>query len=304
MREANAALVAFLATRRNAIQADLFTITLASGAVYTWTSYEAPLRVGPYIFSPLTGAGRGPLIDRTKWGVKNTIDVPEMEVRIYSNGADMPDGSNLKLSVHNGLLDYATVKLSRIFMPTPGDTSLGAVDLFIGNVSQIEIDALSVTMTVKGANVQLQQYMPRNQYMLSCIHSVYDQGCAPNPGQPGGGPSRAANTFSNTVGAGSTRTLINWGSGTPANYAHFALGYITFTSGTSAGITRTIPGGQATAAGVGLAYPLYVTPAEGDEFTVTYGCDRTRSGANGCPFFSNTQHYRGFRWTPPAEFGV
>jgi hypothetical protein len=299
MRAANASLIAFLATRRNAIQADLFLITLSNGTVYAWTSFDQDLFVPPYTYS----GRKTPLIDRTKWSIKNTIDVPEMGIQIYSNGMDMPDGSNLKLSVHNGLFDYATVSLSRIFMPTVGDTSLGAVALFEGYASEIQINALGIMMTVKGANIQLDQYMPRNQYQLGCIHSVYDNECAPNPGQPGGGPARAANTFANAAGAGSTRTFIAWGDGVPANFGNFALGYITFTGGASAGITRTIPAGQATAVGVGLAYPLYITPNEGDTFTVTYGCDRTR-GANGCPFFNNLVHFRGFPYVPPAEFGL
>ena len=299
MREANASLVAFLATRAPCFKADLFTITLADGSVYTWTSADTDLFVPPYTYY-----ANGPVIDRTKWSVKNTLDVPEMEVRLFSDGTDLPDGRNLKLLVHNGLFDYATFLLSRIIMPTWGDTSLGAVDLFEGNVADVQIDALEIVVTAKGANHQLAQYMPRNQYMNSCIHSVYDAGCAPNPGQPGGGPLRSAYTLSNTVGAGSTRNFIAWGSGTPPNYAQFSLGYITFTSGTSAGLTRTIPAGQGLVNGVGLAYPLYTQPEVGDEYTVTYGCNRTRSGAQGCPFFNNTNNYRGFRFIPPAEFGA
>jgi hypothetical protein len=303
MRPANAALIAFLASRRNAHQADLFLITLADGTVYAWTSWDQTLFAAPYTYSPLFATGRGPLISRQKWSVKNTIDVPSMDITINSDGMDMPDGSNLKAAVCNGLFDYATVLLSRVFMPTPGDTSLGAVPLFGGNVAQTSIDAIGIKLTVKGANVALAQYMPRNQYMTSCIHSVYDDGCAPDPGAPGGGPARSAYTVANSVGAGSTRFFINWGATPPANYANFALGYITFTSGANEGAVRTIPGGQATAAGVGLAYPVGETPAAGDTFTVTYGCDRTR-GAKGCAFFDNLQHNRGFPYVPPADFGA
>jgi hypothetical protein len=302
-RDINASLAAFFATRRNSIMADLFLIMLQDGTALAWTSYDTTLFVPPYTYSPLFATGRGPLIQRKKWALKNTIDVPQMDIVIYTNGVDMPDGSNLKLSVHNGLFDYATVRLSRVFMPTAGDTSFGAVPLFTGNVAEIEIDALSITITVKGANIALDQYEPRNQYMPGCIHSVYDDGCAPAPGQPGGGPARTAYTVANTIGAGVTRTFIPWGSPPPSNFANFALGYVTFTSGTAQGIRRTIPAGQATATGLGLSYPLYQTPAAGDEFTATYGCQRNR-GPNGCTFFANLQHYRGFPNLPPADFGV
>ena len=298
MRDASASLVAFLASRPNVcFQADPFLITLEDGSTFSWTSADESLFVPPYTYSAM-----GPIIDRTKWSVKNTVDVPEMEVRIFSTGTDLPGGENLKTLVHNGLLDYATITLSRVFMPVWGDTSLGPVTLFTGNVSQTEITSIGVTITVKGANIKLAQYMPRNQYQLSCIHSVYDEGCAPNPGEPGGGPSRAANTFPNTVGPGSTTTFINWGT-EPANAAQFSLGYITFTSGSNDGATRTIPARSgANTAGVQLIYPLDFEPSEGDTYVVTYGCNRTRGG--GCRFFNNLQNYRGFPYIPPAEFGV
>lgn len=304
MRQANAVLEAYLASRAPCFSADLFTITLSNGNVYTWTSFDKDLLIPPYTYSSL-----GPVIDRTKWSIKNTIDVPEMEIRIFSTGSDLPDGSNLKLLVHNGLFDYSTVLLSRVFMPpnpdgTPGPTSLGVVELFKGYTSQLQIDSLGITLTVKGANLQLAQYMPRNQYMTSCIHSVYDIGCAPDPGQPGGGPSRAANTFTSYCGPASTRTFIAWGGGVAPPTPHqFGGGYIVFTSGTSGGITRTINFGNSNIHGVQLAYPLYQTPEPGDTYTVTYGCNRTR-GSGGCAFFNNLQHYRGFPYIPSAEFGV
>jgi uncharacterized phage protein (TIGR02218 family) len=295
MRQANASLLTFLNSRATCIKADLFTITLKNGTVYAWTSYDQDLRVGAYVYSAL-----GPLIDRTKWGVKNTVDVPEMEVQIWSTGADMPDGSNLKLAVHNGLFDYANVRLSRVFMPTPGDVSLGAVDLFTGGVSDVKITAIGVTLTVKGANVQLDQYMPRNRFMLSCNHTLYDPGCAPNPGEAGGGPSRAAHTFPNTVGASPTRTAIAWGETPPPDYANFVRGYVTFTSGSCNGQARSINASSET--GFTIVYPLYELPAPGDTYEVTHGCDRTKDG--GCAFFDNKVHYRGFPWVPPANYAV
>lgn len=294
MRPANASLTAFLASRAPYFVADLFKFTLNNGQVYAWTSYDRNLLVPPLTYSAV-----GPLIDRTKFSVKNTIEVPEMEIKIFSTGSDLVDGSNLKLAVHNGLFDYSTVLFSRVFMPTAGDTSLGSLPIFSGSVSSIEIDALGITLTAKGENVQLQQYMPRNRFTSGCTHALYDVNCAPSPGAPGGGPARA--NLANTVGAGSTRFFINFGSAAPANPGNLALGYITFTGGSSAGVKRTI--GSASTTGVALNYPLYVTPSAGDTFTVTYGCDHSR-GANGCAFFNNLSHYRGFPYVPPATFAL
>jgi len=296
VRAANATLQAFLASRQSFWVADLFLFELANGTTYAWTSYTGNLTVGGHTYSAL-----GPLIDRTKWGIKNTIDVPEMEIQIYSNGTDLPDGSNLKLQVHNGLFDYAQITLSRVFMPTPGDCSLGAVEIFTGNTAELEINALGIKLTVKGANNTLAQYMPRQMYSNTCNHTLFDSGCAPNPGQPDGGPLRSTYTSTNTVGASPTRYAIAWGGTVPANPANFRYGYITFTSGVASGQTRTL--GVCSDTSIAFVYPLYEAPAEGDTFEITYGCSRTRN-ANGCPFFNNLTHFLGFPWVPPETYGT
>src|ERR1700733_12964541 len=235
MRAANANLIAFLNSRASFTVADLFKFTLADGSILTFTSYDENIALGGYTYLAL-----GPLVDRSKWGIKNTPDVPEMDITILSNGADMPDGSNIKLSVHNGLFNFATVLLSRLFMPSPGDTSLGALDIFLGNVADVEIDALSVKITAKGANNVLGQYMPRNTFNQSCIHNLFDKGCAPNPGQPGGGPAKAAYTVASSVGAGSTRGMIVWPAIVPPNPTNFNYGWVEFTSGACEGSGRSI----------------------------------------------------------------
>ncbi len=134
----------------------------------------------------------------------------------------------------------------------------------------------------------MQQYMPKNRFMLGCVHALYDSGC---------GASRASCTFPGTVSSASA-IAVNWASDpTGGNYANLALGYITMTSGAAAGSLRTIQAvNSATAV---LMYPLYEVPAAGDTFTVTYGCDKTLATCTGR--FANQQHFRGFPYVPPAE---
>lgn len=300
MRAANANLIAFLNSRASYTVADLYKFTLADGTILTFTSYDQTISLGGYVYSAL-----GPLIDRTKWGIKNTPDVPEMDILILTNGADMPDGSNIKLSVHNGLFNFATVLLSRLFMPTPGNTSLGALDIFLGNVSDVEIDALSVKVTVKGANTVLGQYMPRNTFNQSCIHNLFDKGCAPDPGQPGGGPAKADFTVTSSVGAGSTRGVIVWPAIVPPNPTNFNYGWIEFTNGVNEGSQRSIA--IAGAESFTLIPPLYQMPSPGDTFKAVYGCSKTRT-STGCLFFGapgvgNLQHFLGFPYIPPATYG-
>src|SRR5258708_16703389 len=111
-------------------------------------------------------------------------------------------------------------------MAPPPDPSIGTVSgliggngldptggLFAGRMSQAKITAVGAELTVKGANVLMNQYVPRNAYQLPCIHNFCDPGC-----------TLAAATFTttNTAGAGSTRAIVKWGSvpGAPALYTY------------------------------------------------------------------------------------
>ena len=284
MRTATPALQAFLASKLPFWTADLFTFTLRDGTVNRWTSADRDIWANTNLFSAF-----GPALTRTRWAVKNTIEVPEMEIKMLSNGSDY-SGSNIKLLIHNGLLDGAQITLERAFMPTFGDTSAaGVVLLFSGYASSITIGALGATIKTKGANVYLQRYMPRNNYTLSCVHTVYDAGCTLN---------RSSFTSGNQVAAGSSDTYIKWDSSPPYTASRYALGTLTFTTGVCEGQTRTID--SVDSSGFILSYPLYETPATGDHFTIQVGCDRSLVT---CNLFSNSIHYRGFPFIPPAETG-
>ena len=280
MRTVPSSLTAFLNSKQPFWSADLFTFALVNGTTNYWTSADQDIVSNGIRYSSL-----GPALTRTRWNVKNVIDVPEMEIKLLSTGSDYA-GTNIKLLIHNGLLDGASISLQRVFMPTFGDTSAGAVLLFGGKTSTVSLGALGATITVKGINVLLQKYMPRNTFQLSCIHSLYDQGCTLN---------RASFTFSETIGAGSTNVNIAFGTAR-TDGARFSLGYCTMTSGAAEGEVRTI----STSSNLSFSffYPLYNTPALGDTMTVTYGCAKNQTV---CAAFSNTQNYRGFPYIPPPE---
>jgi hypothetical protein len=232
---------------------------------------------------------------RKTWSVKNTMDVPEMSLELNSTGTDYPGGINIKLLMHNGFFDGAWLDMDRAFMPVTGnygDTSLGTVPIFAGPVGQIQITEIGANITVRGANIKHQQYMPRNRFLTSCIHALYDQGCT---------VVKASYTFSGTV-ASANRIQLNWvADPTGGSYNNLAYGAITMTSGAAEGTTRTIS--QVGALGVAYPYPMYAVPSAGDTFTCVYGCNKTQATgpyAN-CTTFSNLQHFRGFPFVPPAE---
>jgi uncharacterized phage protein (TIGR02218 family) len=96
------------------------------------------------------------------------------------------------------------------------------------------------------------------------------------------------------VGAGSTASLINF---TGALAAH-AQGSVVFSSGVNANCRATVKG-VAVGVSLALAYPLPDPPAEGDAFSVAYGCDHTP--ATCAARFANLANFRGFPFVPPPQ---
>jgi uncharacterized phage protein (TIGR02218 family) len=287
MRPIPGALQSFLLSRQPYYRADLYTITLVDGVTNSyWTDCVQSLTVGGNVYTAL-----GARLERTRLSVKNTVEVPELVIKVGATDADTIGGVGFKQQMHNGYFDGATVSLSRVFMPTMGDTSLGSVLLFAGRMSQVKVTALGGEFTVKGANVLMNQYVPRNVYQVPCIHAFCDAGCT---------LAAATYTTSQTVGTGPTRYKLPWGT-VPAKPNIYTSGVITMTSGAANGQQRTVK--FADSSGLTLQYPLYNTPSAGDTFSAFQGCDKSYNSGSGqsCTDRSNTQHFRGFPFVPPGE---
>lgn len=308
MRLTTINMVNLLAAMRRGAQgfakADLFTITLLNGTIYRWTDFDQNVQVlglgdVPYLF-----AAQGPLLQRSRLGVKNTVEVPELVIKLSALDTDFVGGQSIKTQLHNGYLDGAAVFLDRTFfappLPANGATINGVIGgngldptggLFAGRMSSAKITAVGAELTIKGANVLMNQYVPRNDYQVPCGHTFCDPGC-----------TLAAATFTttNTVGAGSTNRVIQWGTlpGAPNVYT---FGVLTMTSGAALGQIRTIK--LSSAGGIVLQYPLYNAPATGDTYSVLKGCSKNENDGSGqdCTTYANTQHYRGFPYVPTAD---
>lgn len=291
MRTATGTLATFLASRPTSLwSVDLFTITLAGGTVLRYCSGDAAVTTGGH-----TWLNYGPTLTRSAWSIKNTVDVPEMSIVLGSNGTDYTGGANVKQQIHNGLFDGALIELERAMGATPG-TVAGTVLLFSGYASTIVIGALGAKITVKGLDVLLQQYMPKNVYKAGCIHSLFDAGCT---------LAAAAWTAVNIVGSSSTKTRItqpgNWLIGSVvAPGVNLVGGVLAITSGAAAGQRRTIKGGTSGAFGgyLDVSYPFSILPAGSDTLEATFGCDKSQTR---CADFSNSANYRGFDYIPIAE---
>lgn len=287
MRSASAALQAFFATRQSFWSADLYEIDLSNGQTLFLTTSNDPI-----ILEGVSYLAVGPQIKRGSWTVTYTQEVPSLSFSIYSNGVDFVDSKgapfNLKQGAHEGLFDYAYIKLQRVFLPTFGTDALGSVLLFGGRTARITINALGVDFTAKGDNVLMQQYMPKNTYQLGCIHMLYDAGCS---------LSRANFTVQQPIGAGNINNIFLPWSTAPSNPGYYAQGVVEIMSGQGEGQSRSILSSNAN--GISLAYPLYQIPSAGDVMSVSQGCVKNLSACTNQ--FSNSAHYRGFPYIPPAE---
>ena len=81
------------------------------------------------------------------------------------------------------------------------------------------------------------------------------------------------------------------------NSAYFDLGTISYTSGTNAGLSRSVR--SYTVGAVVPSLPFPAAPALGDLFTIKPGCDK--KSATCTTKFSNLANFRGYPTIPVPE---
>ena len=285
LRSASSALIVALEGGVPLWSADLFQFTLIDGmTTFYWAAFDSDVE-----YEGTDYVSQNPWLTRSKWSLSNTMQVPSLDVYLRALNAGFNGGAQIKQQLHNGLFDGATILLSRAYMATPGSTAaLGAIALFGGVVAGINITGAKVTLTCKGKNNLLDQYAPRNVYQIGCNHNFCDANCT---------LIAATYTAAYEVGSGATNIFIPWNGTAPSNYALYANGAITFTSGPCSGQSRTIMNGNAE--GLNLAYPLYEVPNAGDGFAALQGCDKTLATCKNT--YRNLQHRRAFDFVPPPD---
>ena len=288
LRSASSALVAALASGQPLWRADLYSFTLADGTTtFNWTNWDVDLTA-----SAVTYASRAPWVSRSTWSVTNTLEVPTLSMKIMALNDGFNGGAQLIEQLHAGLFDGASFLCQRAYMTTLGAVdAIGALPLFGGDVGAIDLYGGVATITAKGGNNRLDQYVPRTIFQSGCNHGFCDTGCT---------LSRASFTSSFTVGGSPTSTFVPWSSA-PSTPALYIGGTLTITSGAGAGQRRAIEAANSLGATVG--YPLSTLPAPGDTFTAFQACDKTFNSGSGqsCTDRSNTQHFRGFEFIPPPN---
>lgn len=299
MLTASAALRTFLAGNNQTFLAELVTLDLPrfwgedaargispyeGGTRCTWTS--AQLDVAGFSASgcPLALGG----VSRSAG-----MEVGELELSLLAGKLAFPNGVRFPLAAAQGAFDGAHVKVERLFMPSWGDTSLGAINWFEGTVSTVEPSSLGVRLMFKSDLEQLNAPLPRRLFQPACPFSVYDAAC---------GATRTPHGATVLAGASSLAISVN----PNMTATEWALGTLTFTSGALQGLTRTIQSSSFVSSSdhrITLAVPFPSAPAPGDTCSLLVGCDKSADLATGCARFGAAQlnRFGGYPFVPKPE---
>lgn len=282
MRSASPALLSHLNALRSGdgktLVADLYTFTLRTGTILTYTNADVTI-----VWNGYTYLADSVLVDGLRFKCAVGLDVDQQQITISARATDTVGGVPFLQALRNGVFDGAELQRERAFLTDWNAAPVGAVILFKGRVGTIDkLGRTLAEVTVNSDLVLLDIDMPRNVYAPNCQHVLYDSGC-----------TLAKNAFgaSGTVGAGSTASVVKWSSSSNV----YKQGTITFTSGALNGVTATIK--DADAASLTLAAPLLSVPATGVTFTAYQGCDHTRAAC--LSKFNNLINFRGFPDIPP-----
>jgi uncharacterized phage protein (TIGR02218 family) len=276
MKLANSTLIDYLNSKQQVLMADLYTIKLRNGDETYYASSDIDLTWNGKNFSAFR-------IQRGQLSMSIGINVDTLEIKVLAGPADKIDGVPWLNAVHNGVLDGAAITLQRVFMPTWGDTHLGAITLFSGRVSDVDVSSTEATLHVASDLELLNVKFPRNSYQSGCLNTLYDTCC---------GLDAMEHCVNWTVYSATRSSITSLSLGDI-----FTLGKLEFTSGANKGIVRSI---REYKDGVfQLSVPLEVAPRAGDQFRAFYGCDKTQVTCRN--LFKNEKRFRGFPYIPVPE---
>lgn len=293
MKSTNGAILALIASRQY-YRAEIFKVTPLNGTgPFYWTSYGYPLTVGGQLYTA------GMVIKRGGFKQERGLTVQTLDVTCapkWDNPSVPTIGGNSFLTaVRLGFFRNADFVFSRVFMPTPLDTSLGAVPFFTGHISEYRVGAMAAALKIAQYTEVLNQQMPRNLFQAGCVHTLYDAGCTLSKAT-----FQVSSSVTTVASANSITTPL-----TQVN-SYFALGVITFTSGALSGQSYTIASYAQTSGVVTTIKPFITAPSPGDTFTIVPGCPKTKAACSNTstavgPAFNNATHFRGYRFVPTPE---
>lgn len=282
MKNASPAMISLLGSGQPMFRADLFSITLRTGTVLRYTSWDKSLTVGGNIFLP-----GPPNFTRGSITTKVGMEVSTMNMTVSARITDTVNGLPLLTFMLQKGFNDCVIKVETCFMPTAGDTSAGTIIDFMGIIGDCNDGGRSqATVQCKSLVALLQQQVPLRVLQPGCSYTLFDTGCT---------LSRAAFKVSNAVSATSTVNTITTTLAQADGY--FDQGVIEFTSGANSGQKVCVR--QYASHIVTMTAALPNAPQIGDTFDIYPGCDKTRATCQNK--FSNLANFGGQPFVPQPQ---
>jgi uncharacterized phage protein (TIGR02218 family) len=277
-------LATWLLTATEIRMADLYTITLVTGAVLRYTSWDNNLTVLGNVF--LTGP---PHLRRSHIEEKIGFDITALELEVLAAQSDTINGVPILQMIASGIFDGASLRIDRLFMDAAGN-QIGTVIRFSGVIGAVEeVTRSSARLTVEALVSRLNQRLPGIILQPNCTNTLFDARC---------GLTKASFAENLVVQAGSTVNKLISLSTKPDGY--YDNGQLAFTSGANNGLVKAVK------RYVGQQFffnsPLPFPPSAGDTLTTYPGCDKTQSTCSNK--FSNLANFEGFPYVPAPETAI
>lgn len=281
MKSATSAMDTLLTSGNSFFTADVYRFDTKSGTAFQFTDADIDLDVPPYG----SYVSKKVILERTKTRQVLGIEASTMTIKMSSDNVYTMGGKPFLKALRSGYFDGAYVNVSKLFTADVNNITEGTINIFSGEVQNVEVSGLTAIITVVSDAYKLDTPFPKNTYQPSCSNTLYDGLC-----------TAVKSSFSATgTATGGTNTSVTSALSNASGY--FDLGTIKFTSGANNGLIRTVKSFYA--GGFTLYQPLPLPPSSGDTFIAYAGCDKTLSTCQSK--FSNGNNFRGFPWIPSPE---
>ena len=145
MKAAAAPLVTFLNANTVGALAELYTLTLQSGAVARWTTSYADMVWDGFTFTA-AGSGTSPGVVRGSITETSGLDVGALKLTLEAGDAALVNGVRVPLAAVTGRFSGARLKVQRAVLDAPGGTVQGVVTRFEGTVAGVAPTSTGVTV--------------------------------------------------------------------------------------------------------------------------------------------------------------
>src|SRR5882757_645288 len=244
---------------------DLFIIQLQSGLTFYATDGQMPVIYGGNTYQPVRWGNWHCASTTSALGVMNASATLKI---MATPDIQMPNW-NIPLleAVQLGLFDAATVTIQTLFSMNYGDTTNGVVVRFGGTITEIrQTGRTTAEADCKPDSFTLNQQMPRQVLQPGCRWVFGDAGCTID---------KSLFTTNDTIGAGSTKSIIVPGTALGHPDGYFTQGVLKMTSGQNTGLSAFVK--LHVSGNLQLNRPLLFPVNPGDTFSVIAGCDHTQN---------------------------